>query len=55
MTTKLKRLSLCILLMGLNACSSQKQPENDSAVKGQTTESKEASQNVAETSAVIVP
>ena len=55
MTTKLKCLSLCILLMGLNACSSQKQPENDSAVEGQTTESKEALQNVAETSEVIVP
>ena len=55
MTTKLKRLSLCILLMGLNACSSQKQPKNDSAVEGQTTGSKEALQNVAETSEVIVP
>jgi hypothetical protein len=34
---------------GLNACSSQKQPENDSAVEGQTTEAKRL-QNVADTS-----
>ena len=55
MTTKLKCLSLCILLIGLNACSSQKQPENDPAVEGQTTENNEVLQNVADTSAVIVP
>lgn len=55
MTTKLKYLSLCILLMGLGACSSKDQPESDPAVEEQTTESKEALQSVAETSVVIVP
>ena len=55
MTTKLKCLSLCVLLMGLNACSSKDQPESDSAVEAQTTESSEALQNITETPTVIVP
>lgn len=55
MTTKLKCLSLCILLMGLGACSSKDQPESDPAVEEQTTESKDALQSVTETSVVIVP
>ncbi|RLL35431.1 hypothetical protein D9K80_08195 [Acinetobacter cumulans] len=55
MTTKLKCLSLCILLMGVGACSSKDQPKSDSAVEGQTTESSEALQNITETPTVIVP
>ena len=55
MTTKLKCLSLCILLMGLGACSSKDQPETDLAVEAQTTENSEALQSVTETPTVIVP
>ena len=55
MTTKLKCLSLCILLMGLNACSSKDHPKNDSAVEGQTAASSEALQNDIAASTVIVP
>ena len=55
MTTKLKCLSLCILLMGVGACSSKDQPKSDPAVEGQTTESSEALQNITETPTVIVP
>ena len=55
MTTKLKCLSICILLIGLGACSSKDHPKNDSAVEGQTIENSEALQNVTATSTVIVP
>ena len=56
MTTKLKCLSLCILLIGLGACSSKDQPESgDSTVEAQTTESSEALQNITEKPTVIVP
>ncbi len=55
MTTKLKSLSICILLIGLGACSSKDHPKNDSAVEGQTIENSEALQNVTATSTVIVP
>lgn len=56
MTTKLKCLSLCIVLMGLGACSSKDQPESgDSTVEAQTTESSEALQNITEKPTVIVP
>ncbi|MCL6245954.1 MULTISPECIES: hypothetical protein [Acinetobacter] len=55
MTTKLKCLSICILLIGLGACSSKDHPKNDSAVEGQTIENSEALQNVPATSTVIVP
>lgn len=55
MTTKLKCLSLCVLLMGLNACSSKDQPESDSTVEAQTTESSDALQNITVTPTVIVP
>ena len=55
MTTKLKCLSICILLIGLNACSSKDHPKNDSPVEGQTIENSEALQNVTATSTVIVP
>ena len=55
MTTKLKSLSICILLIGLDACSSKDHPKNDSPVEGQTIENSEALQNVTATSTVIVP
>jgi len=56
MTTKLKCLSLCILLVGLNACSSKDQPESgDPAVEAQATESGKALQNITEKPTVIVP
>ena len=55
MTTKLKCLSICILLIGLNACSSKDHPKNDSAVEGQTAASSEALQNDIAASTVIVP
>ena len=55
MTTKLKCLSLCVLLMGLNACSSKDHPKNDSAVEGQTAASSEALQNDIAASTVIAP
>ena len=55
MTTKLKCLSLCILLIGLNACSSKDHPKNDSAVEGQTAASSEALQNDIAASTVIAP
>ena len=55
MTTKLKCLSICILLIGLDACSSKDHPKNDSPVEGQTIENSEALQNVTATSTVIVP
>jgi len=55
MTTKLKCLSICILLIGLGACSSKDHPKNDSAVEGQTAASSEASQNDIAASTVIVP
>ena len=55
MTTKLKCLSICILLIGLGACSSKDHPKNDSAVEGQTAASSEALQNDIAASTVIVP
>lgn len=55
MTTKLKSLSICILLIGLGACSSKDHPKNDSAVEGQTAASSEALQNDIAASTVIVP
>lgn len=55
MTTKLKCLSICILLIGLGACSGKDHPKNDSAVEGQTEASSEASQNDIAASTVIVP
>ena len=55
MTTKLKCLSICILLIGLNACSSKDHPKNDSAVEGQTAASSEALQNDIAASTVIAP
>mgnify|MGYP000517574477 FL=1 len=55
MTTKLKSLSICILLIGLDACSSKDHPKNDSAVEGQTAASSEALQNDIAASTVIVP
>lgn len=55
MTTKLKSLSICILLIGLGACSSKDHPKNDSAVEGQTIENSEALQNDIAASSVIVP
>ena len=55
MTTKLKCLSICILLIGLNACSSKDHPKNDSAVEGQTAASSEALHNDIAASTVIVP
>ena len=55
MTTKLKSLSICILLIGLGACSSKDHPKNDSAVEGQTAASSEALQNDIAVSTVIVP
>ena len=50
-----KCLSICILLIGLNACSSKDHPKNDSAVEGQTAASSEALQNDIAASTVIVP
>lgn len=55
MTTKLKCLSICILLIGLGACSSKDHPKNDSAVEGQTAASSEALQNDIAASTVIAP
>ena len=55
MTTKLKSLSICILLIGLGACSSKDHPKNDSAVEGQTAASSEALQNDIAASTVIAP
>ena len=55
MTTKLKSLSISILLIGLGACSSKDHPKNDSAVEGQTAASSEALQNDIAASTVIVP
>lgn len=55
MTTKLKRLPLCILLIGLNACSSKDKPESDPAVDAQTIETIVEAESVAEMPTVIVP
>ncbi|WP_335951595.1 hypothetical protein [Acinetobacter beijerinckii] len=55
MTTKLKRLSLCILFIGLNACSSKDKPESDPAVDAQTIETMVEAESVAEKPTVIVP
>lgn len=55
MTTKLKCLSLCILLIGLNACSSKDRLESDPAIDHQTEGGAVSVDAVNEKSAVIVP
>lgn len=47
---KIKASVFMYFIDGTECLFQSKQPENDSAVEGQTTESKEALQNVAETS-----
>lgn len=55
MMTKLKHLSFCIVLMGLNACSSQESQKNNSSVENQSTDHSVDQTTVPEQSPVIVP
>ena len=55
MITKLKHLSLGVLLIGLTACSSKDNHENNPAVENQAEENTVGSETASEKATVIVP